>query len=232
MSDPTLVEAGDAVRPGNPPMVERYRLGARINHWTTAIAMVLLVLSGLAMFHPSLFFLSDIFGGGQNTRILHPWFGIVLFVSFLVLFVQFWRANIWNRSDMSWIAHIGDLVGGHEEKMPEVAKYNAGQKFVFWAMALLILALLSSGIVIWDEYFSNLTTIETQRIALLAHSILAILAICVLILHVYAGIWVRGSFDAMIKGSVTAGWAWRHHRKWFRQLVAGTTDGKARSREQ
>ena len=63
MSDPTLVEAGDAVRPGNPPMVERYRLGARINHWTTAIAMVLLVLSGLAMFHPSLFFLSDIFGG-------------------------------------------------------------------------------------------------------------------------------------------------------------------------
>lgn len=221
MSDATFVEAGDAVLPGDPAIFKRYRLAARINHWTTAIAMVLLVLSGLAMFHPSLFFLTDIFGGGQNTRAFHPWFGIILFLSFLVLFVQFWRGNLWNSSDIAWLAHIGDLVRGHEEKMPEAGKYNAGQKFVFWAMAILILALLATGIIIWDQYFSALTSIQTQRAALLAHSVAAIFVILVLILHVYAGIWVRGSFDAMITGSMTAGWAWRHHRKWFRQLVAG-----------
>jgi formate dehydrogenase subunit gamma len=25
----------------------------------------------------------------------------------------------------------------------------------------------------------------------------------------------------MVKGRVTGGWAWRHHRKWLRELVAG-----------
>jgi len=214
------IEPGDAIHPGRPPMVQRYRLGARVNHWITALAMVLLVLSGLALFHPSFFFLSAIFGGGQNMRAFHPWFGIVLFVSFLVLFIQFWRLNLWERSDLDWVAHMGDLVRGHEEKMPEVGKYNAGQKFIFWSMAFFILVLLGSGIVIWDRYFFALTTIESKRLAVLTHSIAAIVTILLLILHVYAAIWVRGSFDAMIKGKVTAGWAWRHHRKWFRQLAA------------
>lgn len=227
MSDTTIVEAGDAIRPGNPPMVSRYRLAARLNHWVTAIAMVLLVLSGLSMFHPSLFFLSVVFGDGQTARALHPWFGVVLFLSFLVLFFQFWRANSWTGADFAWIAHFGDLVGGREEKMPEAGKYNAGQKLVFWSMALLILALFSSGLLIWEEYFGTLTTIEIQRLAILAHAIAATLVILVLILHVYAAIWVRGSFDAMIGGSVSAAWAWRHHRRWFRQLAAGSKEKRS-----
>ena len=218
----TLLEPGDRIRSGNPPMVSRYRLGVRLNHWITAIAMMLLVLSGLAMFHPSLFFLTAIFGGGQGTRALHPWFGVVLVVSFLVLFLRVWRANLWTRSDWSWTEHLGDLVSGHEEKMPEAGKYNAGQKFVFWVMALLILALLGSGIIIWDEYFFDLTSIETKRVAILSHAIAAIFVILTLILHIYAGIWVRGSFDAMIRGWVPAGWAWRHHRQWLRALMGRT----------
>ena len=44
--------------------------------------LVLLLLSGLALFHPSLFFLTGLFGGGQNTRAIHPWIGVVLFFSF------------------------------------------------------------------------------------------------------------------------------------------------------
>jgi formate dehydrogenase subunit gamma len=215
----TLLEPGDTIRSGHPPMVSRYRLGMRLNHWITAITMVLLVLSGLAMFHPSLFFLTAIFGGGQNTRAIHPWFGVVLVASFLVLFLQVWRANLWTRSDWSWTAHLGDFVAGHEEKVPEAGKYNAGQKFVFWVMALLILALFASGIISWDRYFFDLTSVETKRIAILAHAIVAVLVILTLILHVYAGIWVRGSFDAMIRGWVSAGWAWRHHRQWFRALT-------------
>jgi formate dehydrogenase subunit gamma len=41
------------------------------------------------------------------------------------------------------------------------------------------------------------------------------------IVHVYAAIWVRGTLPAMVKGRVTGGWAWRHHRKWLRALVPG-----------
>jgi formate dehydrogenase subunit gamma len=227
MSDQTLIERGDAIEAGDPPMVDRYRLGTRINHWVGAVAMVLLVLSGLSMFDPSLFFLSYLFGGGGNDRALHPWLGIILFVSTLILFFQVWRSNFWNRSDTAWVEHVGDLIGGREEKMPEVGKYNAGQKFVFWTMMLLILFLFASGLVIWDRYFEDMTSIQSQRFALEAHAIAAVLVILVLILHVYAAIWVRGSFDAMIKGKVSAAWAWRHHRKWFRALAGKTGTGPA-----
>ena len=48
----------------------------RINHWITAACFVLLMLSGLSMFDPMLFWLSNLFGGGQSTRAIHPWIGI------------------------------------------------------------------------------------------------------------------------------------------------------------
>jgi formate dehydrogenase subunit gamma len=92
-------------------------------------------------------------------------------------------------------------------------------------MLLLVPVLFITGLVIWDVYFSPYTTIETQRIAVLIHSLGAIAAIIVWVVHVYAAIWVRGSVRAMTRGYVTPGWAWRHHRKWFRRLAATGSTG-------
>ena len=214
------IDPGDAVHPGNPVTVDRYTVGARINHWITAVSLVLLALSGLALFHPSLFFLTVFFGGGEWTRTIHPWIGVVLFFSFLVLFFRFWKLNLWKREDGTWLARVRDVVAGHEEKLPEVGKYNAGQKLVFWSMSLLILVLITSGIVIWDQYFGPYFTITQKRVAVLVHAVTAVVAISVWIVHVYAAIWVRGTIGAMTSGQVTGGWAWRHHRKWLRNLVA------------
>jgi formate dehydrogenase subunit gamma len=218
------VEPGDAVHPGDPVTVDRYTSGARVNHWITATCLVLLALSGLALFHPSLFFLTNLFGGGQATRAIHPWIGIVLFFSFFALFFRFWQANLWEHTDSVWLVKLRDVMGAHEERLPEVGKYNAGQKVVFWSMSLLIIVLISSGIVIWDEYFYPFTTIEQKRVAVLIHSLAAIVIICVWIVHVYAAIWVRGTIGAMTRGQVTGGWAWRHHRKWLRELVSKKVD--------
>jgi formate dehydrogenase subunit gamma len=198
---------------------------ARINHWLTAACFVLLTLSGLSMFHPLLFWLSGLFGGGQWTRAIHPWIGVVLFVSYCGLIVQYFRDNIWRREDIEWLRSIDKVIVNKEEGVPEIGRLNAGQKFVFWSMALLIPALLLTGLVIWEYYFGFATSIETQRIALLLHSLMAIAAILVWIVHVYAAIWVRGSMRSMTHGYVTPGWAWRHHRKWFRALVATDSPG-------
>jgi len=213
------VEQGDEVHPGNPVTVDRYTGGARINHWITATCLVLLALSGLALFHPSLFFLTGLFGGGQTTRAIHPWLGVILFFSFGGLFIRFWRANLWKAEDGTWMARLRDVLGGHEERLPEVGKYNAGQKVVFWSMSILIIVLICSGILIWDQYFAEFSTVETKRFAVLIHALAAVTIICVWIVHVYAAIWVRGTIGAMTKGRVTGRWAWRHHRKWLRELV-------------
>jgi formate dehydrogenase subunit gamma len=215
------VERGDQVHRGDPVIVDRYTTGARINHWITAASLVLLALSGLALFHPRLYFLAGLFGGGENTRIIHPWIGVVLFFSFLGLFLRFWKANLWRPEDGTWMRRIYDVLSNHEERLPEVGKYNAGQKLVFWGMSILIIVLITSGLAIWDQYFFKYTTIDQKRIAILIHSIAAVVIICVWIVHVYAAIWVRGTISGMVKGRVTGGWAWRHHRKWLRELVTG-----------
>ena len=213
------VESGDAVHPGNPVTVDRYTAGARINHWTTAVSLVLLALSGLALFHPSLYFLTGLFGGGQFTRAIHPWIGVVLFFSFLGLFIRFWRANLWIADDGTWLARLKDVLTKHDDRLPEVGKYNAGQKVVFWGQSLLILIMIVSGVGIWDVYFADYTTVETKRLAVVIHAAAAVAMICIWIVHVYAAIWVQGTISAMTRGQVTGGWAWRHHRKWLRELV-------------
>jgi formate dehydrogenase subunit gamma len=197
--------------------VDRYPGRVRVNHWVTAISLILLALSGAALFHPSLFFLSGLFGGGANTRALHPWIGVVLLASFAILFVQMVRYNFWQKVDTQWMRHIGEVMSGHEENLPEIGKYNGAQKIVFWLMTLLILVLFGTGIMIWYEYFGASFTIEQQRFGHIIHALAAVAMLLVVIVHIYAGFYVRGTMGAMTEGKVTGGWAFRHHRLWLRQ---------------
>jgi len=84
-----------------------------------------------------------------------------------------------------------------------------------------------TGLVIWDQYFLGYTSIETKRWAVLIHSVAAIFAIAIILVHIYAGIWIRGTSRAMMRGDVSAGWAFRHHRKWLRQLRGIRTESRA-----
>ena len=210
---------GDRIETRLPVEVRRYGPWTRANHWLTAACLVLLLISGLGFFHPWLYWLTGLFGGGQTARLVHPWIGVVLFVSFVGLFFRMVRLNLPRHEDAVWMENVGDVVAGNEEQLPEVGKYNAGQKLVFWAMTGLICVLIATGFMMWERYFDGLVSIETRRIATIVHSIAAVLIILTWILHVYAAIWTRGTLRAMTRGTVTGGWAWRHHRKWLRELA-------------
>jgi formate dehydrogenase subunit gamma len=201
-------------------VVARYTGIQRVNHWITAALFTLLAISGLAMFSPYLFFLTGLFGGGQATRAIHPWLGCGLIVSFGLLFLRFFLLNIPNMDDVRWMLRIGDIVRNRHDRLPPLGKYNAGQKFVFWSQTALIGLMFCSGLVIWDEYLFAYTSIEQKRIAVLAHSVAAIFSIAIILVHIYAGLWIRGTTRAMIRGNVTGGWAIRHHRKWFFRQAA------------
>ncbi|MFD2182801.1 formate dehydrogenase subunit gamma [Rhodoplanes azumiensis] len=217
------VVEGDALEKGDPVVepvvVVRYSTAARINHWLTAGGFVLLALSGFALFHPSLYWLTGLFGGGQWTRTIHPWFGVFLFLGFTGLFLRFWRVNLWSPADGSWLKNIHTFLAGDEDKMPEVGRFNFAQKAVFWWMGILILIMIGTGVVIWEQYFGGYTTVEQKRIAVLVHSLGAIAMVCILIVHVYGAFWARGTMTAMVKGKVSGGWAFKHHRMWLRQLA-------------
>jgi formate dehydrogenase subunit gamma len=208
-----MATSGDAVD------VPRHGILTRVVHWTVAISFILLGLSGLALFYHGFFFIAGLFGGGRTMRMLHPWFGVVLVVSYFLLFCRFVGACLPATGDGEWLAKVGEVIAGREGDLPEVGKFNAGQKLYFWAMALLIAVLAVSGILIWNKYFAGATTLETQRVALLVHGFAAIAAILAFIVHIHMVTMEPGTFRAMVGGKVTGGWAWKHHRKWLREVV-------------
>jgi formate dehydrogenase subunit gamma len=207
------------MRPDGDEYIVRYSANERTLHWITAITFVLLALSGLALFHPAMFWLTDLFGGGQWTRILHPFVGIVMFVSFLVLAARVWQHNLLDRDDIQWLRQIDDVLANREEALPPVGRYNAGQKLLFFVMVVCLLLLLLSGIAIWRRYFNDAFPVGVIRVAAVLHAVTAFVLIVGIIVHIYAAIWVKGSVTAMVRGTVTLGWARKHHFKWFRQSL-------------
>jgi formate dehydrogenase subunit gamma len=203
----------------NDRRIVRYTAGTRINHWIVAISFVLLALSGLALFHPAMFWLTALFGGGPWTRILHPFIGCFMVVAFILLAAEIWKDNNLQPRDWVWLRNLQDVVNNREEHLPEVGRYNAGQKLLFFTIVGCLIGLLLSGIIIWRQYFSFYFPIELIRFGALLHAFCGFVLICAIIVHIYAAIWVKGSIRAMTRGTVSPGWAWKHHRAWFREVT-------------
>jgi formate dehydrogenase subunit gamma len=200
-------------------LLQRYDAGTRSNHWVVAILFVLAGLSGLAIFHPALFGLSALFGGGVWTRILHPYLGLAMVVFFLGMFFRLWRENVLKASDRAWLDKAGEMLRGDKSGMPPVGKYNAGQKIVFWLMATSLLVLLVTGIVFWYAWFGRVFPIWVVRLGVLLHSLAAVVLILTTIVHVYAAIWVKGTTRAMTRGTVTESWAKANHPLWHAEVT-------------
>ncbi len=203
-------------------VILRYPAGTRINHWIVAISFVLLALSGLALFHPALFWLTNLFGGGPWTRILHPFIGVFMVAAFALFGAPLWRDNHLQPRDWIWLRRIRDEINNREENLPEVGRYNAGQKLLFFTIVVCLIGLLLSGLVIWRSFFSLFFSVGVIRAASLLHAFCGFVLISAIIVHIYAAIWVKGSIRAMTRGWVTPGWAWKHHRAWFREVTKST----------
>src|ERR1700733_15358509 len=116
MSDVELgPERRDTASPQHHGMILRYTAGERTNHWLVALAFVLAALSGLALFHPALFWLSNFFGGGPWTRVLHPFIGLIMVIVFVFLAASFWGENRMRPADGQWLRQDRDVVNNREE---------------------------------------------------------------------------------------------------------------------
>lgn len=198
----------------------RYNASERTNHWIVAICFVLAALSGLAFFHPFFWPLSQLFGGGVWTRILHPFIGLLLVIFFVSMFVRFRRLNRMRAADWAWLKRVGEMASNADDRnMPAQEKYNGAQKLVFWATSGCLLLMVLSGIVMWRAYFTFPVTLV--RLAAVIHAATAAVIIAVIIVHIYAAIWVRGTLHAMLYGTVSRAWAKQHHETWYRQVMGG-----------
>jgi formate dehydrogenase subunit gamma len=205
----------------DPKKLLRFTPFERANHWLIALTFLLLALSGLSFFHPAFYPLNQLFGGGVWTRILHPFIGVVMAISFGVMFFNYRQLNVLTPTDREWLRHVGEMLSGDDRKMPEAGKFNGAQKLLFWLQVACMVLLILSGIVIWRAYFSFLFPAAVIRFASVVHAVAATIMIALIIIHIYAGIWIKETIDAMLYGWVRRAWAKQHHRAWFRQMVEG-----------
>jgi len=201
----------------DPKDLKRYTASERANHWVVGMCFILLALSGLSFFHPAFFPLNQLFGGAVWARILHPFVGVVMAVSFLSIFIRFFKLNRMNSTDLEWLKRSHEMVNGDDHNMPEQGKYNGGQKALFWSLAVGMLLMTISGILIWRAYFHF--DITAVRLAVVIHAAVGAVMIGLITVHVYAAIWVKGTIRAMWYGTVTRAWAKQHHRAWYRQVT-------------
>lgn len=61
-----------------------------------------------------------------------------------------------------------------------------------------LVLLLVSGVIIWRPYFAPAFSIPVIRFALMLHSFAAVALIVVIMVHIYAALWVKGTITAMV----------------------------------
>ena len=189
----------------------------RFVHWMLAISCLLLCFTGLGMMYESLNFFGVIMGGLKGLKLAHNYTGLVFGVS-LILAVQMWwrEAGIFVfPEDIDWIMTAGGYLW-HVDKVPEVGKYNPGQKMFFLTVAFFGVIMLVTGFIMW---FPGFLPVELVRWMYPLHVLGFVIIFAFFFVHLYLGtIGSPGSVSAMISGWVTRAWLKKQHHKWLKEM--------------
>jgi formate dehydrogenase subunit gamma len=200
--------------------VLRYAFHERAWHWVAAFSYLYLLLTGLAFWTPWLFWIAIVLGGGQTSRMLHPWFGAIFAIGVTAMYFM-WHSQMGiTQTDKDWFASVGYYIRNEDEKMPPAGRYNAGQKSLFWGFVICMVLLLLSGLVLWSPQYFAWRPLVLLRIAILVHASAALLTIGLFLIHVYMGVFAeRGAFGSVIRGDVSLQFARRYHPGWYEEIT-------------
>lgn len=189
-----------------PRTVRRFSLWERFIHIVTVLGFLSLGVSGF-------------FVALQGERLHHAlWvFHVAMafvFVSGLTALVITWaKDGRFAMHDWKWVFCAGGYLGFG--KHPPAGRFNAGQKGYLWAVGLLGVVCLVSGLGRAYPVFSPLG----QEILYQVHRWGALAFVLAAIVHLYLGtIGNPGTFNAMVTGKVTPEWAEQHHPVWWGEI--------------
>lgn len=219
---PIRIESGRAGR-----WVPRFGAVERFTHWTTALSFISLALTGLVVTFGR-YGLIPLIGHdaystlAQASKSLHNWSAPPFVLGIALMLVLWIKDNLPERADLTWIRAGGGMFrkGNHGSFHPETARFNAGQKMIFWAVVLGGAVLAVSGYVLMTPF--ALTGVSGMQIAHVVHALAAVGLVAVIIAHIYLGtVGMEGAFDAMGRGEVDENWAIEHHKGWYDAQVRG-----------
>ena len=204
--------------------VLRYTLKERLVHWVAAASYLYLLATGLAFWSPWMFWLAAVLGGGQVSRMLHPWAGLIFVASVIYMYAMWSRQMRFQAVDRAWWKSLHHYIKNQDEKMPPAGRYNAGQKMLFWSFFWAGLVLLLTGVVLWFTDSLPWSLRWLRYAAVILHPLAALVTIGNFMIHIYMGVFAeRGAFGSVIRGDVSMAFAKRYHPGWYEEIV-GSSD--------
>ena len=207
--------------------VLRYTFAERMTHWLAAGSYIYLLATGLAFWSPWMFWIAVVLGGGQLSRMLHPWAGLIFVGSVLHMF-QMWSKQMgFETVDREWWKSLHYYIRNQDEKMPPAGRYNAGQKVLFWSFFYAGIVLLLSGLVLWFTDSLPWSLRWLRYAAVILHPVAALVTIANFMIHIYMGVFAeRGAFGSVIRGDVSLTFAKRYHPGWYDEIVGSSEPRK------
>jgi formate dehydrogenase subunit gamma len=221
--------------------IERFNALERFTHWLTASSFIVLGVTGLNIVYGKVVLMPIIGKSAFATltlmgKLAHNYISFAFMLGITLMLIIWIKDNFPNRHDFNWLIKGGGLFakGVH----PPAKKFNAGQKFIFWAVVLGGASISLTGVALmWPfqiELFSgtfaflnifgagletNLSPMQEVQLSQLWHNIMAMLVIAIIIAHIYIGsLGMVGAFDAVSTGQVDENWAKEHHSLWVEEV--------------
>jgi formate dehydrogenase subunit gamma len=206
--------------------ITRFNFFERFTHWLTATSFIVLALTGLNYFLGKRLLMpllgADAFSAwSQWAKYAHNFMAWPFMLGVVLIVILWVRDNLPERTDWAWLKAGGGFFG---RKEPDSRRFNAGQKLVFWSVAVFGIALSVTGIFMLFPFWA--LDINGMQVAQYIHSVGAVLFIAIIIAHIYIGtLGMEGAYEAMWSGQVDLAWARHHHRAWVEEQQAKTASG-------
>ncbi|MFN8028535.1 MAG: cytochrome b/b6 domain-containing protein [Acidimicrobiia bacterium] len=203
-------------RPATEAPLSRFDGAERIVHWSTAGLMIVLMLTGAALYAGPL---STVVGNRETVRNVHVWSGLLLFVP-LLLTVAMRRRGARLRNDLGrlnrWAPGERRWFRRRTRDEVQLGKFNPGQKLNAACIGGAGLVMLATGSIMhWFSAFP----VDWRTGATFVHDWFSF-AIWVLVLgHVLFAIRDGDALEAMmVNGRVPASWARRKAPRWYAEV--------------
>jgi formate dehydrogenase subunit gamma len=206
-------------------LIKRFSDAERFTHWTVAISVCVLAVTGLIITFGK-YALLPVLGYTLFSWIailaknLHNFVAPVFLFALPVMIVLFIRDNFPERGDWQWLTSFGGLFSKSSRETPS-GRFNLGEKVLFWLMvcALGLILAVSGTILLFPNFDQGRELMQTANIV---HVAGAMLMIFLASFHIYLGtVGMRGAYPAMRTGYVDETWAKEHHQLWYEQVKAG-----------
>jgi formate dehydrogenase subunit gamma len=194
--------------------VLRFDRVERAAHWSTALLFGILMVTALPLYFVQV---ESFVGRRALIAEIHVWCGVALPVPLIISLLGPWgstlrrdvrRFNLWTKAEVRWLLTFG------RERLPELDKFNPGQKLSAIFVGGAIVVMLGSGAILkWFRFFP----LDWRTGATFVHDVVAAAVFIFVFGHIAFALTHRDALRSMFKGWVTEPWARLHASGWLKE---------------